>query len=81
MYGATDICTHELAYRTVSKFQGSKVLHFVSLFHIQKISCGILFRGGVSCPTNYIVVGVKFQDFNPTTKLTKFKHHQLYGIS
>ena len=49
--------------------------HVFSLFHIQKISCGILSHGGMSHPTNYIgVVRVKFCNFNPTTKLTKIKH-------
>ena len=45
----------------VGKFRESKVSHFVSLFHIHKILCGILFRGEVLHPTNYIgVKGVKF---------------------
>ena len=61
------------------KFQGFKVLHFFSLFNIQKISCGILFCGGVSHPTNYIgVKGVKFHDFNPTMKLTKNTNHTVF---
>ena len=62
-------------YHTVGKFRGSKVSHFVSLFHIQKISLRYFILWGMSHQSNYTsVVGVKFCNFNLTTKLTKFKH-------
>ena len=60
----------QVTYCTVGKFRGSKVSHFVSL----PLFSGDLFCGGMPCPFKCTgVVGVKFPDFNLTTKLTKFK--------
>ena len=59
-------------YRMVGKFRGSKVFSIFKKFRV-------VFMGACSCLTNYmyiVVVRVKFYNFNPTTKLTKFKHPQ-----
>ena len=58
---------------TVGKFRGSIVYVLSHLFIIQ----WYYISWGMSCPFNYTgVVGVKFREFNPTMKLTKFKHPQ-----
>ena len=42
---AEQLIDHGKSMCAVGKFRGSKVSHFVSFFHIQKILCGILFCG------------------------------------
>ena len=61
-------------YRTVGKFQGSKVFSIFKKFRVVFSIRGGMFMSNqlhvYSCGT------VKFYNFNPTTKLMKFKHPQ-----